>query len=54
MMALTKAEMADKLFDQLGLNKERRKNWSKASLNVYVIHWKTGSKLNYRVLEILT
>ena len=52
MMALTKAEMADKLFDQLGLNKREAKDLVEGFLNVYATHWKMDSKSSCQDLGI--
>ena len=38
--------MADKLFDQLGLNKREAKDLVEGFLNVYATHWKMASKSN--------
>ena len=44
-MALTKAEMADKLFDQLGLNKREAKDLVEGFLSAYAILLENGQQV---------
>ncbi len=54
MSALTKAEMAEKLFDELGLNKREAKEVVELFLRKCVPHWRVTNRLSCRVLVILT
>ena len=53
MTALTKAEMAEKLFDELGLNKREAKEVVELFLKKFARPLKAMNKLNCLALEIL-
>ena len=52
-MALTKAEMAEKLFDELGLNKREAKEMVEMFLKKLEVLWKMALRLNCLDLAIL-